>query len=123
MASRGWRPPRAPTAVRVGGGAARAGAGARARGAAAGTAGVEAGEGGGGEVVAVEGRGGGMDDPVGRERGGMGGEGFVLPPQDGALALGIDQDKGLAAGAVGDGDDLGLDAGVGECLAVEGGGD
>jgi hypothetical protein len=78
---------------------------------------------GGGGVVAVDMEGAGVDDPVALEVVGLEGEAVVAAAEDGALALGIDEDEGLGAGAAGDGGDAGFDTGVGEGLVVECGGD
>ena len=48
---------------------------------------------------------------------------FVAAAEDGAFALGVDEDQGLGAGSAGDGDDAGFDTGVGEGFAMEGGGE
>ena len=80
------------------------------------------GEGCGGGVVAVDVEGAGVDDPIAVEVGGLEDESLVAAAEDGAFAAGVDEDEGLGAGAAGDCDELGLDAGVGEGFAVEGGG-
>ena len=90
-----------------------------------GLAGPASGLGGGGGVVAVDVEGAGVDDPLALEVGGLEDEaGFgVAADEDGALAFGVDEDEGLGAGCSGDGDDTGFDAGVGEGLAMKGGGE
>ena len=77
------------------------------------------GESGGGGVVAVDVEGAGVDDPFALEVGGLKDEALVAAAEDGALAAGVDEDEGLRAGAALDGDDLRLDSGAGEGVAVE----
>ncbi len=93
----------------------------------AGFAGPAGGEGGGGGVVAVDVEGAGVDDPVALEVGGLEDEAFVAAAEDGALAFGVDEDEGLGARGAGDGDDAGVDTGIGagvvEGFAMEGGGE
>ncbi len=80
----------------------------------AGFAGPGGGEDGGFGVVAVDVEGAGVDDPFAVEVGGVEGETFVAADEDGAFALGVDEDDGLSAGGAGDGDDAGFDAGGGQ---------
>jgi hypothetical protein len=89
----------------------------------AGLAGPGGGEGGGGDVISIDVKCAGVDDPFTLEVVGVQVKALVLTPEDGSFADGIDQDEGLAGGAVGDGDDADLDAGVREGFAMEGGGD
>ena len=86
-----------------------------------GFAGPAGGEGGRGGVVAVDVKGAGVDDPIALQVGGLEVEALVLAPEHGALAVAVDEDQGLAGGAVGHGDNFGLDAGMGEGLVVKGG--
>ena len=88
-----------------------------------GFAGPGGGEDGGFGVVAVDVEGAGVGDPFAMEIGGVEDEALVAAAEDGALALGVDEDEGLGAGDAGDGDDAGFDAGVGEGFAMEGGGE
>src|SRR3981189_3751356 len=90
-----------------------------------GGAGPGGGEDGGFGVVAVDVEGSGVDDPVAVEVGRVEGEtGFrIAANEDGALALGVDEDEGLGAGSAWDGDDAGLNAGVREGFSMEGGGE
>jgi hypothetical protein len=90
-----------------------------------GFAGPGGGENGGFGVVAVKVESAGVDDPLAIEVGGMEGETVVAAAEDGALALGVDEDEGLGAGGAGNGDDAGVDAGasVREGFAVESGGE
>ena len=80
------------------------------------------GEGGGGGVAAVDVECAGVDDPLAAQIGWLQDEAFVAAAEDGALAAGIDQDEGLRAECIFNGDELGFDAGVCECLAMETGG-
>src|SRR5215472_3562937 len=76
-------------------------------------------EGGGFGVVAVHVEGSGIDDPFPVEIGWPEGKGFVTAPEDGALAVVIDEDKGLLAGTVGCSEDSSVHAGSGEGFAME----
>jgi len=93
----------------------------------AGFTGPGGGEDGGFGVVSVDMEGAGVDDPLAVEIGGVEGETFVAADEDGALALGVDEDEGLRAGGAGDGDDASVDtgfgAGMGEGFAMEGAGE
>ena len=79
-------------------------------------------DGGGGGVKAVDVQCAGVDDPVAVEIAGGEDEARVALAEDGAFAAGIDEDDGLGAGAFGDGDEAGLDAGAGEFAAMQAGG-
>ena len=74
-------------------------------------------------VEAVDMESAGVDDPFTVELGRVEGEAFVAATEDGALAFGVDEDEGLGACSAGDGDDAGLDTGVREGFAMEGGGE
>jgi hypothetical protein len=78
------------------------------------------GDGCGGGVVAVDVEGAGVDDRLAIEVGGLEDEAVVAAAEDGALAVGIDEDEGLGAGSAGDGGDMGFYAGVGEGFVVQG---
>ena len=80
------------------------------------------GKGCGSGVVAVEVKCASVDDPFAIEFLRLQDEAVVAAAEDGALAAFVDEDERLRAGSAGDGDEAGLDAGVGEGLAVEGGG-
>jgi len=88
----------------------------------AGVASPLCGLGGGGGVEAVHVEDAGVDDPFLAEFFGLEDESGIALAEDGAFALGVDEDDGLRTGALGDGDELGLDAGAGELAAVEIGG-
>jgi len=85
----------------------------------AGGAGPAGGHGCDGGIVSIDVEGSCVDDPFAVEAGGLKIEPLVAPPEDGALAFAVDEDEGLAAGAVWNGDDLGLDAGAGELFAMK----
>ena len=90
-------------------------------------AGPGGGEDGGFGVVAVDVEGAGVGDPFAIEVGGAEAEAVVAADEDGAFALGVDEDEGLRAGGAGDRDeasfDTGIGTGVGKGFAVEGGGE
>jgi hypothetical protein len=44
---------------------------------------------------------------------------WIPMPEDGAFALSIDQDVGMGARTFGYGDDVGFDAGLSECAAMD----
>ena len=85
-------------------------------------AGPACGEGGGGGFVAIDVKGAGVDDPVAIEIGGLEEEALVAAAEDGALAAAINEDEGLRAGGIRDGDEAGVDAGADECAAMQRGG-
>ena len=78
---------------------------------------------GGLSVVAVDVESAGVCNPFALKIGGVEDDALVATAEDGALALGVDEDEGLGAGDSGSGDDVGFDAGVREGFAVEGGGE
>ncbi len=88
-----------------------------------GFAGPGGGQDGGFGVVAVDVEGAGVGDPFAMEVGGVEDDALVAAAEDGALALGVDEDEGLGAGDAGGSDDVGFDAGVREGFAMEGGGE
>ena len=88
----------------------------------AGGAGPGRGDRGGGGVVAIDVESAGGNDPVAVEIGGLQDEAIVAPAEDGAFAAAIDEDDGLSAGAAGNGEDARFDAGMGEGVAMDGGG-
>ena len=84
------------------------------------------GQDGGFGVVTVDVKGTGVSDPIAIEIGGTEAKTVISADQDGAFALGIDEDQRLSAGGAGNSDNPGVDTGVGsgmrEGFAVEGGG-
>ena len=81
---------------------------------------------GGGEdgslgVEAVDVESAGVGDPFALEIGGAEGESFVATGEDGALAGGIDKDKGLLADATRSRDEMKLNTGTGEGFTMESG--
>jgi len=85
-------------------------------------AGPAGGEDGSLGVVAVDVEGAGAGDPLALEVGRPDSEGLVAAPEDGALAVVVDEDEGLLAQAVGGTENAGVDAGAGEGVAMELGG-
>ena len=61
----------------------------------------------------------GVDDPVSLEIGWLEEKAFIPTAEDGALAAFVDDDEGLRAGSVRDGDEAGVDAGPLEFALVE----
>ena len=77
---------------------------------------------GGGGVVAVDVEEAGVDDPIAVKVVGMEDEAVVAMAEDSSLAIAVNQDDGLGASGVGDGDEPGLNAGEGEGFTMEFGG-
>ena len=88
----------------------------------AGFPGPAGGEDGGSGIVAIDVEGAGGDDPFATKVVGLEDEAVIAVAEDGALSIGIDEDEGLGAGAAGNGDELGFDAGSREGLVMEAGG-
>ena len=75
--------------------------------------------GGGGGVIAIDEEDAGLLNPVGAQLGGVEILAGIATPEDGALAVRIEEDDALAAVAVGDGEAVGVDAEAGELGRME----